>query len=298
VGPHTLDSRMLEQPLFYAALTASITAPLAVAFTLVYRTGGLFHIALGAVFSFAAYGALLALPLGILPAAFCGLAGALMLGVTTEAACYRPLRRRGATPGALLVASLGIYVMAEAALGMTFGHGLSSLRPMTSGAPVEFFGIRATQPQLTAILVGSAVTLAALTVLARSSFGNQVEAIADNRDLARAIGIPVEGVQMKATLLASLLGGVAGILTAADVDFGPTSGFRPLMAAVVASVVGGGTPAGAAIAAVVLGVLLHLSVLVLPASYQDAILFGALALALLVRPSGLLIAPPSRRGDK
>jgi len=118
-----------------------------------------------------------------------------------------------------------------------------------------------------------------------------MEAVASDPDLARAVGIDIEGIYLWTIGLGSALAAIAGILTSYDVDMSPTMGMQPLMMGVVATIIGGNTLLGMAGGALLLGMTQHLNVIWLSSKWQDAIIFAILILFLLFRPQGFLGKP-------
>jgi branched-chain amino acid transport system permease protein len=98
-------------------------------------------------------------------------------------------------------------------------------------------------------------------------------------------------VQLASTIVFALGAGVAGLVGAAaspiySVD--PSTGFSFLVPAFVVVVIGGlGSFWGAVLGGLLVGELQSLTTLILPAA-SDVVIYVAMALVLLVRPSGLL----------
>jgi branched-chain amino acid transport system permease protein len=123
-----------------------------------------------------------------------------------------------------------------------------------------------------------------------SKTGKATRAISDNSALAAASGIDVDRVVRIVWILASVLAGLAGILWA---YFRPgikwDMGEKILLLMFAAVVLGGlGTAFGALLGALIVGILVETSALVIP---SDLKYVGALVLLiaiLLVRPQGIL----------
>ncbi len=123
-----------------------------------------------------------------------------------------------------------------------------------------------------------------------SRIGKATRAISDNASLAAASGIDVDRVIRIVWILASMLAGLAGILWA---YFRPgikwDMGEKILLLMFAAVVLGGlGTAFGALIGAIIVGVLVETSAMVIPSDLKYVGALSLLIIILLVRPQGLL----------
>jgi branched-chain amino acid transport system permease protein len=136
---------------------------------------------------------------------------------------------------------------------------------------------------------GAAASLAALElVLRRTWFGRAVRALMQNRDAGRLVGVDVESTARVAFGVGIAFAGAAGGMLAMLYSFSPDFGSPFLLRAFVIIVLGGlESFAGVAAGALVLALIETFSIQVLPASYQPAIAFSLLVVALAVLPGGL-----------
>ena len=151
----------------------------------------------------------------------------------------------------------------------------------------------------TSDLVMLAVTLASMAGLgAYLKFGRSgraIRATAQDPDAARQMGIPVGRIQHLSFVIASSLGGVAGIFVGLYTsNISPTSGTAAGLTAFVAATLGGlGSMVGAIVGGFALGVIEALGVWFFGDGMHDLITFGLLIAVLLIRPAGLFgKAPP------
>jgi branched-chain amino acid transport system permease protein len=140
-------------------------------------------------------------------------------------------------------------------------------------------------------MVLSLVVLVAFAIwLMFTKIGKATRAISDNSDLAAASGIDVDRVIRIVWVIAASLAGLAGILWA---YFRPgikwDMGMQILLLIFAAVTLGGlGTAFGALLGALVVGILVETSTLLIPADLKYV---GALVLLigiLLFRPQGIL----------
>ncbi len=113
---------------------------------------------------------------------------------------------------------------------------------------------------------------------------------AARRGAARQMGIPVHRIQQISFMLASALGGLAGVLVGMyNSNISPASTTTAGLAAFTAATLGGlGSLPGAVLGGLVLGVLEAFGIYFWGAGVDDLITFGVLLLVLWVRPGGLL----------
>jgi branched-chain amino acid transport system permease protein len=123
----------------------------------------------------------------------------------------------------------------------------------------------------------------------RSRFGRALRAVADEPEAAALCGVPARRVVLQVFALAGLLAGLAGLLdapgrTSLSVDAGVVLG----LAGAAAALLGGlGSPRGALLAGLGVGLLQALVVTVLDARYTDVVPLALLVAVLAVRPEGL-----------
>lgn len=120
--------------------------------------------------------------------------------------------------------------------------------------------------------------------------GRAIRATAQDQEAALQMGIPVGLVQHVSFVIASALGGLAGIFIALYVGVAnPTSGLGIGLTAFVAATLGGlGSLAGAVIGGFVLGILEAFGIHFFGDTSRQIIIFVILLIVLIVRPGGLL----------
>ncbi len=126
-------------------------------------------------------------------------------------------------------------------------------------------------------------------LLVRSRFGKALRAVADDPDAAALCGVPARRVVLQAFLLAGLLAGLAGLLdapgrTSLSVDAGVVLG----LAGIAAALLGGlGSPRGALLGGLAVGLVQSLVVTALDARWTDVVPLALLVVLLAVRPEGV-----------
>ena len=163
----------------------------------------------------------------------------------------------------------------------------SILTPMTF-ATIRFGEI--TIPKIGLVVFLSAVvSLAALEfVLHKTWFGRAIRALIQNRYACRIVGIPVQQTARLTFGLGIAFAGAAGGLLALLYPFSPDFGRPFLLRSFVIIVLGGlESFSGVFVGALILALVETFSILVVPSSYQPAISFSLLVVALIVLPGGV-----------
>ncbi|WP_324277840.1 branched-chain amino acid ABC transporter permease [Blastococcus brunescens] len=208
------------------------------------------------------------------------LAGGALSGLT------EPLARRPILDQALL--TLGISLIVAEVLSIIYGNDVFSVpEPPGLAGSVGVAGSSYPTYRLMLIAVGLVLALVVWLVVEKTSIGALVRASVADREMVSALGIDNRKVKFAVLGVGSLLATVAGVLAA------PVYGARPgldktiLILALVVIVIGGlGSVRGALVGALVIGQVESLGRALFP-EIASFILFGTLALVLVVRPRGL-----------
>ena len=125
-------------------------------------------------------------------------------------------------------------------------------------------------------------------ILYRTRIGRAMRGVAQNRDAALMVGIDPRAVSRLAVAIGIGLSGLAGAALAPVYAVHPLMGFSFVFKAFAIIIIGGlGNVAGAAVAAVALGMLESVIGGFLPLVMVDALVFGSMIAMLLLRPQGL-----------
>ena len=119
--------------------------------------------------------------------------------------------------------------------------------------------------------------------------------VADNPDLAELYGINKRQIFLAAMLIAGAFVGLGMFLYGTRAQVLPQTGLSLMLFAIAATIIGGiGNIAGAATAAVILGIIQNASILFISSEWQGFLLYIFLFLAIVFFPNGLRL--PRRRG--
>lgn len=117
--------------------------------------------------------------------------------------------------------------------------------------------------------------------------GKLLHAVIFDRDLARSIGINVTRVFTVTFIIGACLGALGGAFTAPTISVSPGIGIEVIVLAFAVVVIGGlGSIEGAAVGALMVGLLRAAAVHLLP-QVELFVVFAVMSLVLVVRPQGL-----------
>ena len=264
----------------------------AVGLSLVFGTTGLSNFAHGEMVTFGAVATFLLVSTGlpIWVAIPLGVALSAGFGWTLDAGLWRPVRKKGLGIVQLMIISIGLSLFLRYVIQFFVGGATEQL-PGFDSPKVPLFG--AVALSVTDLFsMGLSITVIGLFAfwLLKTKTGKATRAISDNPDLAAASGIDVDRVIRIVWVIAAAMAGLSGVLWA---YFRPgikwDMGTQILLLIFAAVVLGGlGTAFGALLGALIVGILIETSGLLIPADLKYVAALVVLIVVLLVRPQGLL----------
>jgi branched-chain amino acid transport system permease protein len=272
-------------------------ALVALGFVLVLNATGAVNFAQGDLvmaggYAAATLAAVLPLPgLALLPAVIAVMA---LLGLAVSALAYFPLMRRPATSVFVSTIAIGL-VLQNAALHL-FGPEPRTAPPVWDSEQIRWGTLALSHQALAVIAIGALLVLGQAWLLARTRLGRDLRATAQDREMAAALGIPVNAMIALSFALAAALAGAAGMLLANQFFVTPTAGGALILKAYIAVVIGGwGSLAGAVVGALLVGLFETLVAAAVSYTAASALLYGVLLAILLLRPQGLFGEAMGRR---
>ncbi|MBS1074617.1 ABC transporter permease [Gluconobacter sp. Dm-73] len=207
----------------------------------------------------------LSLGLCLLMGAGCGLLNGALITQLRLHSLVLTIGMAGVYGGANLVATKGVAITGIPRDISFLGRGL------VMGVPVPFV----------VLLVCLAVVA---FVMFRTPVGRYIYAIGSNPDAARMLGIRVNAIRMGAFALAGFLSALAGILMVARLGTAqPSIGDTWVLAPIAAAVIGGvattggiGSPVGAVLGAVIIGMIEDIIVLFGISPYWQSVVSGGI----------------------
>lgn len=268
-----------------------ILALSALGLSMVFGTTGLTNFSHGELITFGAIATWYLNDLGLPFIAATALAVTLggLFGLAQDTVIWRPLRDRKTGLIAMMIVSIGLAVFLRYTYLYIFGGGRQSFREYTIQTGLEFGPVTLAPRDIASMVV--AVVALALVVWALSStrLGKATRAVSDNPALASASGIDVNQVIRAVWIGGAALAGLGGVLIGLSQQVEYLMGFKTLLLVFAAVILGGlGTIWGAIVGAIIVGLFIQLSTLVIPIELQNAGVLAVLIIVLLVRPQGVL----------
>jgi branched-chain amino acid transport system permease protein/neutral amino acid transport system permease protein len=297
----------MTELLVYGMVLGSIIALGAIGLTLLFGVLRFAHFAHGDLMTLGAYVALflnaeflVALGMPELkwgPLSFGGrMLGALLvsMAVTTLVALlidrmlYAPLRDRGSSSAILAIASLGMALILRSLLYLIWGPQFLFYSQELRLAWEFPLGVRLKPDQLFILVLALLLVLLLYLFLQHTKLGKAMRATADNPQLALVCGIDTAYVTAWTWGIGASLAAAAGVLYGIDAQLRPDMGWSFLLSLFAAVILGGiGSPLGAWVGGMILGVVQQVSTAFLLPTYKPAVAFVVLILLLCIRPRGL-----------
>ena len=281
----------------------------AVGYSLIYRLTGIVHFAFGDLVGLGIFATLLVLA-GTSPvsqsgaheprflfALIVGLTVCVLAGIGTYVGLVQPYLSRGSTIG-WVAGTAAVAFAIRAAIGATFqrsSYVFPDPLPFHDVGHAGFVHLGGAQVEARAFfLIGLAVVLAlgSAWFLERTRYGRALRAIADEREGAQVVGVPVELLITFAFGLVGALAMIAAVAAApgeaVNANTGTLLGLKGLVAALAVRF---GPPLWAFAAGLVLGVVeaaianVHLGGWQLGPSYREVLPLAFVLLLISVRPS-------------
>ncbi|MBD9374573.1 branched-chain amino acid ABC transporter permease [Rhizobium sp. ARZ01] len=276
------------QLLISGLTVGAVYALVALGFTLIYNASDVINFAQGDFVMIGGMGTVFLMAAGLsLPiAALIAVLGAVIVGLLLHRLAIEPAR--GASPVTLIMITIGASIFIRGAAQIVFDKQFHTLPAFSGADPINIAGA-AILPQSLWVLAGAIILFVALYLfLTRTLTGKALIATAANRLAARLVGINVRVMLGLAFGLSAAMGALAGILVApitlTRYDIGLIFALKGFAAAMVG---GMGSPQGALVGGLLIGILEAFGAGYISSAYKDAVAFLAILLVLFVMPRGL-----------
>lgn len=265
---------------------------LAVGLTVIFGLVDVLNLAHGAFYMVAGYVALFVLG-GNRPSVLAFLGILLLVAVVGGALGYglhlslKPISGHGHLEQALL--TLGLAMIVTELVLHSQGRGFNTVKvPEALSGSITVDGSQFPIYRLVVIVVSVLLGATTYYVFERTRLGSVTRAAIDDPQILAASGYDVEKIKAGVIAGGTVLATIAGVLGAPLLNLRPGLDNEVLTLALIVIVVGGlGSIKGAALGAVAIGLLQNMGAAYFPA-VSSYLLFGLMALVLLVRPQGLM----------
>jgi branched-chain amino acid transport system permease protein len=207
-------------------------------------------------------------------------------GWLQDASIWRPLRKRRVGLTQMMIVSIGLSLAVRYVFQIIYG---GDTKVLSQGEIWDIFGIPTLAVNVISAGIAVVILLLVALFLTKTRIGKATRAVSDNPSLAAASGIDVEKIIRIVWIVAGALTGISGVMLGLFNQTSWDMGFSILLLLFAAVTLGGlGTAFGAAVGAMVVGLFVELSTLVIPSDLKFAGALIILILVLLVRPQGIL----------
>ena len=285
----SLDVTALLQFTFSGLTIGSIYAIVGLGLTIVFNASGVVNFAQG---SYAVLGALTAVTLY---RASIPIAAALPLAVLAVGAMSLVVHRLTVAPipradhFTSMSVTLGVSIVIEKLAQLVWGTEYFTLPSFLDASDLRVLGATMTS-QAALVLATSVLIMAALYVFFTATrSGQALLACSENREAAGLVGISVAAVSWRAYVLGCMLGAFAGIIILPLATMNNSGGVILSIKGFAGCVLGGfGSPLGAVLGGLVLGLVEAYGAGFLSSGYHELIAFAVVILILVLRPGGVV----------
>ncbi len=272
--------------LFNSLSFAAVLFLLAAGFSLIFGLMRVANLTHGAFFMLGGYLATSAVGAGFWVGVLAAGAGCALLGGLVQ---HLLVQRLAGRELAQVLGTLGLsFIVADQCLLIWSGDPIPLAAPefLQGAARLGMFAFPLYR--LFLIVVAALVAIALWLVVERTTLGAKIRAAVDDREMARATGIPVSRLFTVVFCLGSALAGIGGALAAPVLSVYPGLDTEMLPLALLVVILGGiGSLAGALVGSVLIGIIYTFGQILLP-DLSYVILFLPMVVVLAVRPEGLL----------
>ena len=274
--------------------TGSVYALMAVGMTLVYGVTKAFNFAYGEFFNMGGYfawilifgvgfqfGGYLAVLVIVMPLMFA-------VGYGLEKLLVAPLRKREDWENKVMMLTLGLSLFLSSLYMVVFGVKMKSLPPILEGT-LEVGQLVFAHQDIMIFIMSLGGILLFGWMLNNTRIGMAVQAVAQNPEGAKIVGIPQARIFAATFAISTVMVGFGGILLSQKWFINPNSGGIIMIKAWVVTAFGGmGSIRGGLYAAFIIGLLEAFVGWLFGMSYGIIALFILLLATLVLRPQGLM----------
>jgi branched-chain amino acid transport system permease protein len=288
--PGSVNVTDLVQLLVAGLSIGAIYAMVAIGFVLLWQTSNTINFAQGEFVVLPAFTMVLFRGVFHLPFAAALLAtvlvSTLLLGLLVKKAVVERLLTGGVLP--LVIATIGLSLLIRYSLQHFWTPLALPFPPLFSREPIRLGTIVLQREELMNVLFAGLVIGALQLFITRTKLGWAMQAVAQNRTLAKVLGIEVSRLVTVTFVLNAALTAVAAVLIApvylVKYDIGIGLGLKAFYAAIIG---GFNQIRGALLGGLLVGVVETLSAAYISSQFRDAFALMILIAVLLLKPEGL-----------
>ena len=271
--------------------TGGIYALTAVGFTLLWQTSQTINFAQGEFVMLPAFFVLIALGFFGMPFWFAViialLVSMLTLGVMFKKLMVDPMINHGVLP--LVIATIGLAIFMKEAVREFYGADAWPFPPLAAATNITVFGAGLAVQSLVVLGISVGAVVALQIFLGQTRIGRMMQATAQNPNVARILGIPIERMILYTFLINAALVMLASLLITPIYLAKFSNGELLGLYAFIAAIIGGfNQMKGAIVGGLLLGVIDNFTAAYISTQYRLVVPLFFLIIIILFRPQGLL----------
>jgi branched-chain amino acid transport system permease protein len=270
--------------------TGAIYALAALGFTLLWQAAGVINFAQGEFVMLPAFGMLFFVaagaPLWLAFLLTCALS-MVILGYGFKRVIVDPLIKHGVIP--LVIATLGLSIATKSIVRAGYS---AEAHPFPSAFPsgqLDLAGINVSYADVGTLVLAGAIVIGLQAFLNKTVTGRAMQAVAQNTEAAKVLGINVKRMVLYVFLINAVLAVVAALLVTptylAKFDMGDSIGQKAFFAAIIG---GFNQTRGVLLGGVLIGILENVVGFYVSPAYKEGVALLLFLLVILFRPEGLL----------
>jgi branched-chain amino acid transport system permease protein len=287
------DLILLLQNIVGGVSIGAVYALVALGYSLIYRAMGLVNFAHGAIFMVGTYFGV-TFYMGLLGLFRVPYPVAMAIGILLTAllgALLERIFRRIANLDLsfMLLGTIGVGIVLENTAALIWGTEGVAVPAPVSEQPINIGGV-IILPQMVLIIVVAGILMVGLQfLLTRTLLGKAMRAAAQDREVAAAMGVPVNFTNALSFAIGGGLAAAAGILAAPLLYVNTTLSAVVGVKGFAAAILGGfGNLPGAIVGGLLFGTLESVGTQYISSQYKDGFAYILLAVLLMIRPGGIL----------
>lgn len=216
----------------------------------------------------------------------CALVAGLIVGLIIERGLLKFMYGRDEV--LMVIITYALLLVLEDTMKMIWGvNPYFAYQPYAEMGRSALAGLKVSNYDLMLVGVSLVLGLGLYLWLERTNQGKVLRAVIHDREVAMAMGVNVKHMFTLVFVLGTMLGTLAGALTAPAISVVPGMGVEIIVLAFAVVVIGGmGSIEGAAVGALLVGLSRAAAVHYAP-EFELFVIYGVMALVLAVRPQGL-----------
>jgi branched-chain amino acid transport system permease protein len=276
----------------------------AIGLTLIFGVMKILNVAHGSFYTFGAYGAATAVGIyfdrglpdagGFLLMILLAMALGLVIGLVLERGIMRFVY--GKDEVVMVLVTYAVFLILEDVVILIWGaRSYSAYQPLLSAGNIEVGNLILSNYDLGLVVFAALLAVASYAALKFTRYGRLLTVVIYDRETAAAFGVNVTVVYTVTFVIGAMLGTLGGAIMAPKIAVTLGIGVEVIVLAFAVVAIGGmGSIEGALVGALIVGLCRAAAVHLAP-QIELFVIYGVMALVLVIRPYGLFVRAQPRR---